>query len=428
MREGISEPPDQARPDRRGAFILLFFCLMAIGAGNTMLLAAVLPQLTRELAMPDWMAGAVFSLSALLWSLTSPFWGERSNRWGRRKVAAIGLAGYATSMFFIWLTGRLAMSGVLTNIVLVFVCLALARSLFGLIGSAANPAAQAYVADRTSKAERQSEMAFLSSGFSVGSVIGPAFAAALVAWVGILSPAIFTAILAGTMAALVWWRLPETRAPVADAVKLQVESSARGLWHSDRVLPFIIFAVAMSLVTGVLTQVFVFAVMDKLGVSGREAAQYTGPAFTVGAVAVLLAQLVLIPRLHLKNKTLMWVGCIPLLMGAVLMIFAADFATLILVQFLIGLGQGLARPGFSSGASLAVSPQLQGNVAGLIISANGAGYIVTPFFGLFVYEYVGHTIPFFIASGLLVFMALFARFSLRDGVGEFDPNESEEAA
>ena len=87
--------PDQQRPDRRNAFILLFFALMAIGAGNTMLLAAVLPQLTREMAMPDWMAGAVFSLSALLWSITSPFWGKASNTWGRRRIAAIGLGGYS---------------------------------------------------------------------------------------------------------------------------------------------------------------------------------------------------------------------------------------------------------------------------------------------------------------------------------------------
>jgi MFS family permease len=150
---------------------------MAIGAGNTMLLAAVLPQLTREMAMPDWMAGAVFSLSALLWSLTSPFWGKASNTWGRRRIAAIGLGGYALSMFLIWLTGTLALAGVMTSMVTVFICLALARSLFGLLGSAANPAAQAYVADRTSKAERQGEIAFLSSGFSVGTVIGPAFAA-----------------------------------------------------------------------------------------------------------------------------------------------------------------------------------------------------------------------------------------------------------
>lgn len=410
--------PDQSRPDRRGAFILLFFSLMAIGAGNTMLLAAVLPQLTREMEMPDWMAGAVFSLSALLWSLTSPFWGKRSNVWGRRKVAAIGLAGYSASMFLIWLTGHLALTGVVTSVATVFICLALARSLFGLLGSAANPAAQAYVADRTSKAERQSEIAFLSSGFSVGSVIGPAFAAALVAWVGILSPALITAIIAGTMAAMIWWRLPETRAPVADAVKLEAEISAKGLWHSQNVLPFLIYAVAMSLVTGVLTQVFVFAVMDKLDVTGREAAQYTGPAFTVGAIAVLLAQLVLIPRLRLRNKTLMWVGCVPLLMGTLIIVFAHDFASLILSQFLIGLGQGLARPGFSSGASLAVSPQLQGNVAGLVISANGMGYIVTPFFGLFFYEYLSRELPFYLCAAMLVAMFLYARFAMKDGIGE----------
>ncbi|MFN4226335.1 MAG: MFS transporter [Hyphomonas sp.] len=415
--------PDQPRPDRRGAFILLFFALMSVGAGNTMLLAAVLPQLTREMAMPDWMAGAVFSLSALLWSLCSPFWGKRSNVWGRRRVAAAGMFGYASSMFLIWVTGSLALAGILTNIVGVFICLALARALFGAIGSATNPAAQAYVADRTSKAERQNEIAFLSSGFSVGTVIGPAFAAALAASAGILSPALFTAVLATIMASLIWFRLPETRAPVADAVRIQAEADAKDLWRTERVLPFLIYAVCLSLVTGVLTQVFVFAVMDTLNVSGREAAAYTGPAFTVGAVAVLLAQLVLIPRLHLKNKTLMWFGCLPLMMGALLMVFATNYATLILSQFLIGLGQGLARPGFSSGASLAVPPQLQGNVAGLVISANGMGYIVTPLFGLFVYEYVSRDLPFILCALMLAGMFLYARFGMKDGLGEIREGE-----
>jgi MFS family permease len=415
--------PDQPRPDRRSAFILLFFALMAIGAGNTMLLAAVLPQLTREMAMPDWMAGAVFSLSALLWSLCSPFWGKRSNTWGRRRVAAIGLAGYALSMFLLWLTGTLALAGVMTNIVAIFICLALARSLFGLIGSGANPAAQAYVADRTSKAERQSEIAFLSSGFSVGTVIGPAFAAALAAVAGILAPALFTAVLAAIMAGLIWFRLPETRAPVADAVRIEAEAAGKDLWRAGSVLPFLVYAVALSLVTGVLTQVFVFAVMDKMGVSGREAAAYTGPAFTMGAIGVLLAQLVLIPRLHMRNKTLMWVGTLPLLCGAVLMIFANDYAALILSQFMIGVGQGLARPGFSSGASLAVPPQLQGNVAGLVISANGMGYIVTPLFGLFVYEYVNPDLPFMLCAGMLLAMFFFARFGMKDGLGEVREGE-----
>jgi len=420
MSEGQTIPPDMSRPDRRGAFFLLFFSLMAIGAGNTMLIAAVLPPLTREIGLPDWMAGAIFGLSALCWSLMSPFWGGRSNRWGRRPVAALGLAGYGMSMLLLFLTGWLTLSGVLTGTFLMFACLAMSRSIFGLLGSGTNPAAQAYVADRTSQAERQSEIAFITSGFSVGTVVGPAFAAALVATLGLLSPLLLTAVIAFTMSAMIWFRLPEDRDPVTDATQFDEIPGARGLWRSGPVLPFLVFAVCLSLTTGVLTQVFVFSVMDKLGVSGKEAAQFTGPAFTVGALAVLLAQLVLIPRLKLKNKTLMWGGCLPLLVGAILMVFANDYANLILAQFCIGLGQGLARPGFSSGASLAVSPQLQGNVAGLVISANGMGFIITPFFGLFVYEYVNPHLPFIFCAGLLTFMILFARFGLKDGVGEPD--------
>ncbi|MCA8901395.1 MAG: MFS transporter [Hyphomonas sp.] len=423
MSEGSLKPPDQSRPDRRGAFFLLFFCLMAIGAGNTMLIAAVLPPLSREVGLPDWMAGAVFALSAFFWSAFSPFWGKQSNRHGRRPVAALGLAGYSVSMFLLYLSGLAAVNGWLTSSLAIFACLAISRSFFGVFGSGTNPAAQAYVADRTSQKERRSEIAFISSGFSVGTVVGPAFAAALVATLGILSPLLLTAIIAAIMAALIWFRLPEQRDPITDATQFDSETGARGLWHSSKVLPFLIYAVCMSLATGILTQVFVFSVMDKLNVAGPQAAQFTGPAFTVGAMAVLLAQLVLIPRMKMKNKTLMWVGCIPLLLGALLLIVAQDFATLVTAQFLIGLGQGLARPGFSSGASLAVSPQLQGNVAGLVISANGAGYIVTPLFGLFVYEYIGRDIPFLIAAGLLAFMAIYAYVALRDGVGEFDPDE-----
>ncbi len=420
------QPPDQSRPDRRNAFFILFFALMVIGSGNTMLIGAVLPPMTRALQMPDWMAGAVFAFSALLWSLCSPFWGRLSNRKGRRPIAALGLAGYGVSMTLLWMTGLLALSGILTGAFAIFLCFAAGRAVFGFVGSAANPAAQAYVADRTSRAERQSEIAFLSSGFSVGSVIGPAFAAALIGWggsifgeaAGLLAPLAITAVLAFIMAALVWYRLPEERAPVSDAIRVETDIASKGLWRSGKVLPFLIFALGMSIVSGVLTQVFVFTVMDRMNVTGTQAAQFTGPAFTVGALAVLLAQLALIPRLKLQNRTLMWVGCIPLLLGAVILVFAHDYGSLIFAQFCIGLGGGLSRPGFSSGASLAVSPQLQGNVAGLVISANGLGFVVTPILGLFIYEYVSPVLPYVFCAVLLGVMALYARYGIREGLGE----------
>lgn len=423
MSDAQNSSVQTPQPNRRGAFFILFFSLMAIGAGNTMLIAAVIPPLTRTLALPDWMAGAIFSLSALCWSMSSPFWGKRSNRYGRRRIASLGLAGYSVSMFLLLVSSWAAVSEVITAPFAIFACLALSRSVFGLIGSGSSPAAQAYVADRTSPEERQSEIAFVTSGFSFGTVVGPAFAAVLVANFGILSPMMITCILAGAMSILLWNFLPENREPVQDASAVELIPGATGLWRSRNVLPFLTYAVTLSLVTGILTQVFVFAVIDKLEIppdQPERAAVYTGPAFMVGAMAVMTAQLVLIPLLKLKNKTLMITGCFPLLLGALILIPAQDFATLILAQFFLGIGQGLTRPGFSSGASLAVSPQLQGNVAGLVISANGMGYIVTPLFGLFLYEFVDPSLPFWICVGLLIAMALFAWKAIEPGVGEAD--------
>ena len=418
--------PDSPQPDRRTAFFLLFFSLVVIGAGNTMLIAAIIPPLTRELALPDWMAGAIFSFSALWWSLTSPFWGKQSNRLGRRRVVALGLGGFGVSMLLLLMFAHASLSGWSTGAAAVFISLALSRSIFGMFGSATNPAAQAYVADRTRPEERQSEIAFISSGFSTGTVVGPAFAAALVGVFGLLSPILVTCVIAFSLAFLVLRYLPEHRPPRADAELYVEPDGARGLWHSRAVLPFLVYAVSLSLVSGILTQVFVFTVMDTMNVEGREAAQFTGPAFTVGAMAILLSQLVLIPRLRLKNRQLMVIGCVPLICGALLLIVAQDFATLVFAQFLIGLGQGLARPGFSSGASLAVSPALQGNVAGLVISANGVGFIVTPFFGLFLYEFVSPQLPFMISTALLIAMALFAQFVLGEH-GEIGTDERGES-
>lgn len=446
MTSLASSTGEPLTPNRRAAFFLLFFSLMAIGAGNTMLIAAVIPPLIRDLGLPDWMAGAIFSLSALCWSLSSPFWGKRSNVWGRRRVMALGLAGYSVSMALLFLASWAAVSHLLTGTFAIFACLALSRTMFGLVGSGANPAAQAYVADRTTPQERQSEIAFITSGFSLGTIVGPAFAAMLVTTLGILSPMIITCALAALMSFLLYKFLPENRAPVADAVRAKIIPGAAGLWRARNVYPFLVFAICLSLVTGILTQVFPFIVIDQLHLCprevlqgaaspdgkfecGRRVAGYTGPAFMVSAMAVMLSQLALIPLLKLRNRTLMICGCAPLLVGALLLFsvmrlpggpdqIGLIYPILITAQFFIGLGQGLARPGFSSGASLAVSPQLQGNVAGLVISANGMGFIVTPFLGLALYQFVARPLPFILVSALLVTMALFAFFVIPRGVGE----------
>ncbi len=416
-------PHEISRPDRRGAFLLLFFCLLAVGAGNTMLTSAVLPPLTRELGLPDWTAGAIFSLSAAIWVVSAPYWGAKSNVWGRRQVAAIGMIGFAASMFFFALISALALIGWISNWILVFILLLTARSLFGVFGSATNPAAQAYVADRTSREERMDEISTLTSGFTLGQMAGPAAAAVLISGgamlspaVGLLAPVVVITVIASVVAWLVFTKLPEHRSPRLDAGLAR--SGAKGLWRQKTIFPFLLYAVGLSLITGVLSQTFPYAIMDRMNVAGAASAQYTGPAMTMGAMATLISQLVLIPRLKLPARSLMVYGAIMLAMASLFMVWAQDFALFAFAQILFGLGQGFARPGFSVGVSLAATQDQQGDVAGLITAANGMGFVVSPLFGLGMYQYVSSEAPFIFCAVLVVLMAIYAYFTATGGDGD----------
>ncbi len=410
---GKSVVEREARPDRRGAFRLLFFCLLAVGAGNTMLTAAVLPPLTRALALPDWTGGAIFSLSAAVWVITAPYWGAKSNAWGRRPVTAIGMFGFALSMFCFAAVSAIALMGWLKGWLLIFLLLLAARTLFGVFGSATNPAAQAYVADRTTLAERTDEIASLTSGFTLGQVAGPAAAAVLITAGGMLSttfgliaPVFTITVIAVAIGLLVLARLPENRPPQENA---GIErSGAKGLWRHPQIFPYLAYAVGLSLVTGVLQQTFPYAIMDRMGLAGAQSAQFTGPAITFGAMATLIAQLVLIPRFRPPVRSLMVYGAVMLGASSVMMVWAQDFALFAFAQILFGLGQGFGRPGFSAGASLAATAEQQGDIAGLVTAANGMGFVVSPFFGLGLYEYLNPIAPFLFCAALLVAMACYA--------------------
>ena len=405
-----------SRPDRRGAFILLFCCLFAVGAGNMMLTSTVLPPLTRALGLPDWTAGAIFSLSAGVWVVTAPYWGAKSNTWGRRPVTAVGMFGFAISMLLFGAVSLAALLGWMSGWVLVFILLLVARTLFGVFGSATNPAAQAYVADRTSREERTDEIATLTSGFTLGQVAGPAAAGVLMGLGGLISPTFgmvaptfIICIIAAAIGWLVLVKLPEHRPPKKDAGLGR--SGAKGLWRDPAILPYLVYAVGLSLVTGVLSQSFPYVIMDRLHVEGTAAAQATAPPMTIGAMATLIAQLVLIPRLKLPVRSLMTYGAIMLALASVFMIWAEDFALFAFSQMLIGFGQGLARPGFSAGASLAATQDQQGDVAGLITAANGMGFVVSPLFGLWMYQNVSPASPFIFCGVLLAAMAIYAWFT-----------------
>lgn len=396
--------------------------MLVIGAGNSMLLA-VAPPLVRELNLGDSSVGWIFSLSALLWVLASPYWGRLSDSVGRKPTIAFGLLAYAVSMAAFGTAVMLGQSGVLQGFAL-FISLVLARSIFGAFGSASSPSAQAYIADRTTAFERTAQLAGLSSAFAVGQAFGPGICAWLTARFGAVFPIWMVGVLALAASIAILFFLPERTAPHAKRERASFGQSL-SLITDRRLSGYLIYGFALSIVAGVTVQVFGLFTMDRLGVSGADGTRMIAWGFMANALALLVTQLVVLPRLNIGTRSLMIWGAAISLVSVALQIFAPNLEVLMASQALLGLGAGLARPGFTGGASVAVSPHEQGAAAGLVVAVNGAGFIFSPLLGGVVYEHFGMNAPLAITAGVLAFMCAFAVMSrrLRDAVTPAPPED-----
>ena len=147
---------------------LLFICLMALGMGHS-LFFAIFPPLARDLGLSEVQASAIFTLSAVLWVLMSPFWGRRSDVWGRKPVILLGLVGFGISTGGLALLLLIGQQGWLPLMTL-YILMIIIRSIFGLFGSGSPSAAQAYIADRTTREERTGGVAAIGAAFGLSLI------------------------------------------------------------------------------------------------------------------------------------------------------------------------------------------------------------------------------------------------------------------
>lgn len=384
---------------------------MVVGFGNAMLFA-ILPPLAREIGLADSAIAWIFSLSALIWVFSSPFWGRQSDRYGRRPIAALGLYAYAVSMGSFALIAGLALADAIP-VTLAFFGLMLARAIFGIAGSATSPAAQAYVADRANPAARTEEIAALTATFAIGSALGPPVSGLMATQFGLVAPVVITALLALLAGSLVLRLLPETPPTVDARPAAQSSADSWRLFRDPRVSAYLVYGIGLSSATGVLAQTYGLYVMDRLDVSGAASAGVIAQGLMVGALALIATQVGLLPRLKLRPRALMLSGAVLIGLGVGVQLLAQSQTSLLLSQLLQGFGFGLARPGFSGGASLAVSAREQGATAGLVVAVNGAGFVISPLIGGVLYDYLDPIAPLCVVLALTVAMAVFAVRSRR---------------
>ncbi len=401
LREEIEIAHDFARvttpAERRRAFGILFVSLVCMGAGQTVLFN-ILPPLSRQLGLSTVQTTSVFAVSAAVWVVTSTFWGRKSDRWGRKPVMLLGLLAFAVS-FALFATVMLSGLKHWIPAIAIFPLMIATRSIYGLLGSGTQPASQAYVADRTTPAERLQGVATVGSAFGLGTTVGPAIAS-LFAVIGLLAPFYFISALALASAATIWFLLPERTPPKE---REYVHSNLK--WYDRRILPFVIFAIGLSTASTVPIQTMGFFFMDVLHVKPEAAAQFNMIGQMSSSMAALFAQLVLIQRAHVSARAMTNWGLGAALACSLIFLLSGQFGPLVVALALSGLGFGMARPGFTSGASLSVAPHEQGAVAGIIGGASAMGFIAGPLIG-YMYEWSPY-IPYIFMGVLLIGLFIF---------------------
>ncbi len=390
---------------RARAFRLLFLCLMTSGIGNSILFA-VLPPLAREIAMGEISVGVIYTISAVLFAVMSQVWGAASDRFGRKPIILVGLTGYAFSTIafaFVVEVAREAVLGVSATVMLLMV----ARALFGGLGSAAGPAAQAYVADRTPPRERTEAIAALTAAFGFGAALGPGLAGWLAPRIGLVAPLYVTALMAIAGAIAVAFLLPEHRPP---SRRLGAKGLRLGLIGDPRLRAILFAGCAIWIVQATTLQTVNFYVMDRVGVGGEWATQLAGAALTASALAMLAAQLGVIRVLRPRPRPALIAGSAIGLAGASMMALSTAYGEIVFANTLLGFAMGLSRPGMAAAASLAVEPEEQGAAAGLAAGAAGVGFLLAPLTGLALYKVAGIWTPYALNAVICAAVAALALF------------------
>jgi MFS family permease len=392
----------------------LLVSLVSVGMGFTVLFPVLAP-VGREIGLSELQITSIIGASSLTVFLASPIWGRRSDHWGRKRVILVGLFGFSFGTILFNSVLQAGLSGILAGGWL-FAALVVSRMLHASVMSASMPAANAYMADITDVHTRTKGMGAAGAANNLGAILGPAVAALAV--VSLLTPLWVMAAVAFANGIFVWRFLPEPP-------RHRVPVMPKRLRYSDRrILPFIVVGVLMFTGMALVQQTMGFRFQDALGLGAAETAGKFGLAMMLSAACSLVAQGVIVQRTSIAPFTLLRLAMPLLTIAFLIMAVATTQIWLSAAMGIMGLGMGLAGPGFMAGASLAVSPEEQGAVAGVAGSCGPLGFTLGPVAGGLLYQ-IHPPLPYAAAAAMytVLFIAMFwlaGRITVHDGEPDSD--------
>lgn len=386
-----------ARESRKADVALIMMGLMAFSMGQTMIFAIAGPA-TRLMGLAETDLGLIVSLAAVSYTIAVPIWGRVSDRIGRVAVIYIGLIAYALATFAFAYVMHLGMTGVLLAPISLILLIGIRMSL--TIGSGGvHPGSTAFMADITESSKRAAGVAMVGAAFGLGAVVGPVLAGFLSVY-GLLFPLYASAVAAGVLGIIIAIKVPEPH-------RAKSENASRMPILDSRIRSFFMLGIIAFTTIAIIQQTSAFYFMDRFDLSPEATARNVGISVGCMSLTMMAVQAGLIQVWKISPKNMLIIGFAATAIGLALVLWAPSLAFTYAAYAVIGIGGGLINPGLLAGASLRVSADHQGAVAGVVAAGMGAGYIVGPLLGTYLFS-LNLFYPFAFAAALSLVSVLAA--------------------
>ncbi|MCB0734160.1 MAG: MFS transporter [Bacteroidetes bacterium] len=366
-------------------FFTVFLDLLGFG-----LIIPILPTLAQDLGASESQIGLIAAIYALMNFAFSPFWGTLSDRYGRRPIILTSILITATA-YLIFAQAH-------------FLWILILSRVFSGIGSANIGAAQAYIGDVTSPADRAKRMGLIGAAFGLGFIAGPPLGGFVKAEYGLEVMGYLAASFSGINFILAYIFLPESlkdknrEAAFNYNVLKSIRDELRKPMIRELFVVNFIFITAFSMM-----QVTAVLLWEQYSFYNE---QEIGLVFMYIGVCSAIVQATLIGLFKKKfgENRMLVIGVMLLAIGLLAMPFLQDDLFIpwqLVALLLIALANGFIGPSLLSMITQYCEPHEVGRTTGLNQSFGSLGRVIGPIIGGALYEWEHH-LPYLVGPAILM--------------------------